>query len=135
VRGLPRRGLEAIIQTVAEARNLPIEDCPAVSGREQDPPQVTLVSNVMTAVLGDLCARRGLAPNLLASGAAVNSPGRARLAGQDVPSESLLTAGWRRGHILPDLLAVLDGRRSLRIADVSADSPFDYNDEPNAAGE
>jgi ribonuclease D len=135
VRGLPRRDLEAIIRTVAEARSLPLEDCPAVSGREQDPPQVTLVSSVMTAVLGDLCVRRGLAPNLVASGADVKLLVRGRLADQELPSESLLTAGWRRGHILPDLLAVLEGRRSLRIADVAADAPFDYTDAPNEAGE
>jgi ribonuclease D len=126
VRGLPRRDLDAILQTVAEARGLPIENCPIVHGREQDPPQVGLVSNVLTAVLGDVCARSRLAPNLVASTNDVKLLVRARLAGQPLPSESVLTAGWRRDHILPDLLAVLDGRRLLRIADVTADSPFDY---------
>src|SRR6185312_9969632 len=67
VRGLPRRDLDAIIQTVAEARGLPLESCPIVFGREQDPPQLALVANVLSAVLGDLCVRRGLAPNLVAS--------------------------------------------------------------------
>src|SRR6185437_12634587 len=66
VRGLPRRDLEAIIQTVAEARGLPLEACPLVLGRDQDPPQLALVANVLTAVLGDICVRRGLAPNLVA---------------------------------------------------------------------
>ena len=130
VRGLPRRDLDAILKTVAEARGLPIESCPAVFGREQDPPQLGLVSNVLTAALGDLCARRGLASNLVASGADVKLLVRARLAGQGLPSESLLTAGWRREHILPDLLALLEGRRLLRIADVAADAPFDYADGP-----
>ncbi len=128
VRGLPRRDLEAIIQTVAAARGLPLESCPAVLGREQDPPQVTLASSVLSAVLGDLCIRRELAPNLVANGADVKLLVRARLAGQELPSESLLTTGWRRDHILPDLLAILDGRRSLRIADLSADAPFGYAD-------
>ena len=130
VRGLPRRDLDAILETVAEARGLPIESCPAVFGREQDPPQLGLVSNVLTAALGDLCARRGLASNLVASGADVKLLVRARLADQGLPSESLLTAGWRREHILPDLLALLEGRRLLRIADVAADAPFDYADGP-----
>jgi ribonuclease D len=128
VRGLPRRDLDAILQTVIDARSLPIENCPIVHGREQDPPQVGLVSNVLTAVLGDVCARSRLAPNLVASTNDVKLLVRARLAGQPLPSESVLTAGWRRDHILPDLLAVLDGRRLLRIADVTADSPFDYAD-------
>jgi ribonuclease D len=129
VRGLPRRDLEAIIQTVAEARALAIEHCPIVQGREQDPPQLTLVANVLTAVLGDVCARRQLAANLVASSNDVKLLVRARLAGQELPDESLLTSGWRSAHVLPDLLAVLDGQRMLRIADVTADAPFDYVDE------
>ncbi len=128
VRGLPRRDLDAILQIVAEARNLPIEDCPIASGREQDPPQVGLVANVLTAVLGDVCARLKLAPSLVASTNEVKLLVRARLAAQPLPSESLLASGWRRGHILPELLAVLEGRRLLRIADVTADAPFDYSD-------
>jgi ribonuclease D len=126
VRGLPRRDLDAILETVAEARRLPLEECPVVFGREQDPPQVGLVSNVLTAVLGDVCARLGLASNLVASSNDVKLLVRAHLAGQPLLSESLLTIGWRRAHILPELLAVLEGRRSLRIADVTADAPFDY---------
>jgi ribonuclease D len=131
VRGLPRRDLDAILQTVAEARLLPIEDCPAIWGREQDPPQVGLVANVLTAVLGDVCARRSLAPNLVATTNDVKLLVRARLAAQPLPPESLLTVGWRRAHILPDLLAVLEGRRLVRIADVSADAPFEYKDIPS----
>ncbi|HEY7326180.1 MAG TPA: ribonuclease D [Gemmataceae bacterium] len=134
VRGLPRRDLDPILQTVAKARSLPIEECPVVSGREQDPPQVGLVGNVLAAVLGDICARRGLASNLVASTNDVKLLVRARLANQPLPSESLLTAGWRRAHILPDLLAVLEGRRLLRIADVTADAPLDYAESSNIPG-
>ncbi len=101
VRGLPRRDLEAIIQTVAEARGLPVEELPAVFGREQDPPQVLLVANVLSAVLGDLCARRSLAPNLVANGNDVKLLVRSRLAGQPLPDESLLTVGWRSDTSCP----------------------------------
>jgi ribonuclease D len=131
IRGLPRRDLDAILQTVAEARSLPLEDCPIVCGREQDPPQLALVASVLSAVLGDVCIRRGLAPNLVASNNDVKLLVRARLAGQAPPSESLLSAGWRRAHILPELLAVLEGRRMLRIADVAAEAPFDYAERLN----
>jgi ribonuclease D len=128
VRGLPRRDLEAIIQTVAEARSLPLEACPVIFGREQDPPQLALITSVLMAVLGDVCARRGLAPNLVASNNDVKLLVRARLAGQPLPSESLLTTGWRSTHILPELLAILDGRRMLRIADIRAETPFSYTE-------
>jgi ribonuclease D len=117
---------------------LPIEQCPIVSGREQDPPQVALVSGVLMAVLGDVSARRGLAANLVASNNDIKLLVRARLAGQPLPAESLLTTGWRREHILPDLLAILEGRRWLRIAEVAAEAPFAYAEldkEPQAADE
>jgi ribonuclease D len=134
VRGLPRRDLEAIIQVVAQARALPAEACPTVFGREQDPPQVALVTNVLSAVLGDLCARWALAPNLVASSNDSKLLVRARLAGQPLPEDSQLTSGWRRDHVLPELLAVLEGRRFVRIADITADAPLDYAECTNVPG-
>ena len=41
-----------------------------------------------------------------------------------VPATNLLMAGWRRDFVLPILLEVLDGKRSVRIADLQAESPF-----------
>jgi len=132
IRGLPRRDLDAILQTVVRARALPLDQCPALAEREQDPPQVGLVSNVLLAVLGDLCARRQLAPNLVATNQDVKLLVRARMqtagAGDWLPHESLLTHGWRSGFVLPELLAVLEGRRSLRIADPAAEAPFELED-------
>ena len=51
--------------------------------------------------------------------------------GDPLPAESLLTRGWRAEHVLPDLLAVLDGQRTIRIADVAADAPFAFEDRGN----
>ena len=57
---------------------------------------------------------------------------RARMQGAPPPAASLLTEGWRARHVLPELLAVLEGRRSLRIANVRAESPFVVEDvRPN----
>jgi ribonuclease D len=128
VRGLPRRDLDAIVRVVGEARALPLEQCPAVSEREQDPPQVAMVASVLMAALADLCSRWQLAPNLVANGTDVKLLVRARMAGAGLPEDSLLTSGWRAAHVLPELLALLDGRRTLRIADIRADAPFAYGD-------
>jgi ribonuclease D len=127
VRGLARRDLESIVRVVAEARALSAEECPVPIDREQDPSQVQLVSSVLMAVLGDLCARRHLAPNLVASTTDVKLLVRARLAGGPLPEDSLLTHGWRAAQVLPDLLAVLEGRRALRVADVRVEAPFTYH--------
>jgi ribonuclease D len=124
VRGLPHRDSAAILAAVERARALPLEDLPAAADREQDPPQVGWVANVLIAVLGDWCTRLELAPNLVASSNDVKQLVRARYQGQPLPAESLLTHGWRACNILPELLAVLEGRRSLRIIDVTRDAPF-----------
>jgi ribonuclease D len=128
IRGLPKRDLSAILQAVELARALPPEQCPRAAEREQDPPQVGLVANVLQAVLGDLCARQELAASLVATTSDVKLLVRARMQGAPPPAESLLTHGWRARHILPDLLAVLEGRRSLRIVNVRAESPFVVED-------
>jgi ribonuclease D len=128
IRGLSRRDLPAILAAVEHARSLPPEQWPRAAEREQDPPQVGLVANVLQAVLGDLCVRRELAPGLVATSSDVKLLVRARMQGAAPPAESLLTQGWRAAHVLPELLAVLEGRRSLRVANVRAESPFVVED-------
>lgn len=128
VRGLPKRDLKTIVEVVDKARQLPIEQCPAASEREQDPPQVAMVASVLAAALSDWCARRSLTSNLVASSQDLKLLVRARLQGAPLPEDSLLCQGWRRTHVLPELLAVLDGKRSMRIVDVAADAPFAFED-------
>jgi ribonuclease D len=129
IRGLPHRDVTAILHAVERARAIPLSECPPVAEREMDPPQVGLVANVLLAVLGDLSARSRLAPNLVASSSDIKLLVRARLQGGGLPEESLLTHGWRREYILPELLAVLEGRRSLRVVDVAAEAPFAFGEE------
>jgi ribonuclease D len=128
IRGLPKRDLSAILQAVELARALPSDQWPRAAEREQDPPQVGLVANVLQAVLGDLCVRQELAASLVATTSDVKLLVRARMQGAPPPAESLLTHGWRARHVLPELLAVLEGRRRLRIANVRAESPFVVED-------
>jgi ribonuclease D len=130
VRGLPRRDLPAILEAVERAHALPIEQCPIAAEREIDPPQVGMVVNVLTAVLGDLCARDRLASNLVATNADVRLLVRARFQGAPPPAESILTHGWRSAHILPRLLEVLEGRQGLRVANVRTAAPFEYCPTP-----
>src|SRR2546423_1028860 len=82
----------------------------------QEPQPVTLAANVLTAVLGDLCAKTRLAQNLVANSNDVKALVRAKFADGPLPEDSQLTVGWRREHLLPELLALLEGRRVLRIA-------------------
>lgn len=134
VRGLSHRDLGSILEAARRARALSLEELPAPADRDQDPPPVTWVSGVLSAVLGDLCARRRLAANLVASGQDIKQLVRAHAQGLPPPDDSLLARGWRATHILPELLAVLEGRRALRVADVSADAPFAFDDDSATTG-
>jgi ribonuclease D len=124
VRGLSRRDLPAILEVVQRAQALPWEECPAAMEREQDPPQVAMITSVLMALLADGCTRRQLALSLAASAQDVRLLVRSRLQGGPLPSESLLTQGWRAVHILPELLAILNGQQCIRIADVASETPF-----------
>lgn len=128
VRGLAHRFVDGILKAVEQARTLPIEECPQLVERDQDPAQVGLATNILNAVLIDFAARHQVAANLIAASQDVRLLVRAHIQGAAQP-EILLTRGWRRQHVLPDLLAVLEGRRSLRIADLSKDAPFSFSDE------
>jgi ribonuclease D len=131
IRGLPRRDLPAIIDVAERVRALPAENCPDVIEREQDPPQVQMVASVMTAVLNDLCNRWRLAANLVATSADIKLLVRADFQGTPPPVESPLAQGWRGEHVLPELLKVLHGQRSLRITDIRSETPFAFSEASN----
>lgn len=124
IRGLPHRHLDAIFRVMVEARKTPPEEYPAPVDRDQDPPQVGWVTNILLAVLGDLCVRQKLASNLVATNADVKALVRSRLRGDPSLPTSLLTQGWRAAHILPELISVLEGQRSVRIGNVKAEAPL-----------
>jgi ribonuclease D len=126
VRGLARRYAPAILKALEKARSLPLEACPPPIGRDQDPPQIALVANILNAVLADFSARIHLAPNLVATINELRMLVRARMLDKPMPEESLLTSGWRAAHVLPDLQSILEGRRGLRIADVKSETPFSF---------
>src|SRR5262249_40270434 len=102
--------------------------CPQPAERDQDPLQVGLVSNVLMAVLVDLCIREKLAANLAASTTDVRLLVKARFQGTPPIGALLLGQGWRGRFLLPRLTEFLDGKRSLRVADLTAEAPFAFGD-------
>ena len=126
IRGLPRRDLGAIVEVVQRARALPAEQCPALAERDLDPPQAGLIHNLLSAVLGDFCSRQRLASNLVASNYDIKLLVRAHLQGNPPPAASILSQGWRAAQVLPHLQAILEGRRSVRVADFQSESPLAY---------
>jgi ribonuclease D len=130
VRGLAKRDLQAIIDTVQRALALPPETWPPLAEREQEPPQFNWLVNLVVAVLGDWSARNHLAANLVAANADVKALVKAFRQRQPPPDDSLLAHGWRAVHVLPELLAVLQGKRALYVHKATADAPFGFLDVP-----
>jgi ribonuclease D len=124
VRGLPRRYVRPILDVVDQARSIPLDQCPVVLEREQDPPQATMLASAVSAVLANFCAQMKLAYNLVGNNQDVKLLVRSHLAGIPLPEESLLAGGWRGRHILPELKAFLDGRLSLRVVQPNSEVPF-----------
>lgn len=127
VRGLRRGEADAIFQVIERARTLPPDQCPQAAEREQDPLQVGLVSNVLQAVLVDLCIREKLAANLAASTTDVRLLVKSRWQKVTPPADLLLAQGWRGQFLLPRLLDFLDGKCNLRVADMTAETPFAFS--------
>jgi ribonuclease D len=132
LRGLPRQDHDAILAAVRRGREVPPDDWPTLQERDNDPPQIGLVNSLLMAVLGDLCARSSLTPGIVATSNDIKLLVRARFQKAALPVESALTHGWRSEAILPALLAVLDGRQGVRIANVRAAAPFALTGESPA---
>lgn len=138
LRGLPRGEPEAILEAVRRARALAPEELPELEPRDHDPAHVVLLAQLLGVVLADLCSRNKLAPNLVASQSDLKAVVRAKAAGRE-PSDVPLTRGWRAAAILPELLAVLDGRDAIRVVEPTSSAPLEYveleEDEDGESGE
>jgi ribonuclease D len=124
VRGLAKKDLTDIVAVSQAARALPTEQLPDPTPRDDDPPQVVLVSALLNAFLGHLCAEMELTQALVASVNDVKAVVRAAARGETPPASSPLASGWRAKTILPELLAAINGRRSIRVETLGREAPF-----------
>lgn len=131
LRGLPSREHSAIMEAVQRGRETLIEDLPAATERDNDPPQVTMVTSFLLALLGDLCTRWKITPGLVATNFDVKTLVRAHFQGSELAEESALVHGWRGRHVLPTIRAVLEGRRSVSVGNLRSAAPFAWTgDDP-----
>jgi ribonuclease D len=126
MRGMAKRFVTPMWEAVERARQLDGNDLPTVVERDRDRPQVALIVNLVAAILNDFCARQRLAFGLTATMNDLRDLVRAKMQKADPSASNVLLTGWRRDAVLPILLEVLEGQRSVRIADLQADSPFAF---------
>jgi ribonuclease D len=124
VRGLPRGQEDSILEAIRRAKALPANQCPEPETRDNDPPNVVLLGNLLSVVLNDYAGRNRLAANLVASNSDLKAVVRSRIAGDDLPDVPVCR-GWRAKHVLPELLALLSGGTAIRVADLRANDPLE----------
>jgi ribonuclease D len=127
VRGLERGDLSRQIPKMAaciqRALKLPEEECPPLSHREPAP-QLSVLGQFLFAALGSLCRQAQLAPSLVGTPNDIRDLINHRTGHGGSESAPRLARGWRAGivgQLFEDLLA---GRKSVRIADATSDSPL-----------
>jgi len=126
LRGVGRVDLDDLLAAVDRARKLPSEEWPEEAERDSDPHTVTLVAGLLSVVLADYCGRHELTTPLVATTADIRRLVRAAANGEPPPDDSALTSGWRKEHVLPVLMEVLEGRRALRVKSLDGEAPLEY---------
>lgn len=126
LRGLGKADVHGIVEAVLAAHRLPAADWPEEIERDNDPHAVALVSSLLNVVLADWCARQELTMPLVATSADVRRLVRFTAKEECPAKECGLASGWRKEHVLPVLLEVLEGKRALRVKSLIGDAPLEY---------
>ncbi|MBA4186445.1 MAG: ribonuclease D [Planctomycetaceae bacterium] len=124
-RGMPQKEIERILEAVRRAKDLTLENCPEAEARDNDPPHVVLMANLLGVVLTDWCTRNKLAANLVASGSDLKAVVRSHVFRDPTPDVPL-TRGWRAVNILTELQAILRGETAIRIENARAAAPLGF---------
>lgn len=133
LRGVTTRERGAILEAVLRGRETPQDEWPKTTEREIEIPSVSLVTSLLGAVLGDLCARAALSAALVGTTSDLRALVRSRYDNKPVSADDCgLSEGWRAREILPILTAVLEGRGEVRIGNLHNDAPLDWNGEAGA---
>jgi ribonuclease D len=126
LRGMDRGGMRdlgpRIVEAVARGLALPEADLPT-SLRREDPPQLTVLGQILAVVSNGLAAGNRVDPQLLATTSDLQDVVRWEL-GRRKGEEPAVLQGWR-GEILREALtSILEGRRGLRVGDLCSANPL-----------
>ncbi|MFG0333463.1 MAG: ribonuclease D [Maioricimonas sp. JB049] len=131
-RGMHRREYQRmagdILAAVERAMALPDEELPEKPRPPQNPPQEDVLSKVLGLALANRCNELGLSTNIVGTMNDLQELVRWHMVNGDPDREPLprLMQGWRGqvcGNLLTDLLK---GHYSIRIADVTSETPLAF---------
>ena len=128
LRGLGKIDFSGILRAVERARSMPSNQWPEESERDNDPPQVGMIAQLLGTILSDLCIKRHLSSAFVTTASDLRTLVRCRLNQEPLGSDFPLNRGWRSETILPTLQGFLEGKRSIRIGNVHSEAPFEFEE-------
>jgi ribonuclease D len=121
-RKLLREGERDILAAVHGALQLPDDQLPGHIRRD-DPPQVAVLTKLLSVAANGLAAEFHVDPALLATTADLQDLVRWKL-DPEGNGGALLLQGWRGELLREPLLGILEGKRCVRVGDLAEDNPL-----------
>jgi ribonuclease D len=125
---------QAILAVLDQARAVPDDQLPEPPYRPDESPGASTVASLLSAALGQLCARSRVAGSLVANVSDLKHLIRWYLDGRPDRDRPALLEGWRDKLCGELLLEVLEGRRTFRVVDPASDFPVAVELEPGQGG-
>jgi ribonuclease D len=128
LRGLDRKVLREaenhILEAVNAALQLPDSQLPGHIRRD-DPPQVSVLTKLLSVAANGLAAEHQVDTALLATTADLQDLVRWKL-DADGAGDAALLEGWRGEILREPLLGILEGKRCVRVGDLAEDNPLSF---------
>jgi len=126
IRGLDSRLLrkteQGVIDAVALARSLPESDLPS-NERRDDPPQVAVLTKLLSVAVSNLAAETDVDTALLATTSDLQEIVRWFLDREAAPRPEVLD-GWRGEILQESLIGFLEGKKVVRVGNVRRSNPL-----------
>jgi ribonuclease D len=122
-RGSIRAAGSAIVKAVQRALDLPDSELPRILRRD-DPPQVTILGQLLSVAANGLAEEHEVDSQLLATTADLQEVVRWRLGVGGVEGAPFLFQGWRGELLREPLSEILDGKRCARVGNLKKPSPL-----------
>jgi ribonuclease D len=130
IRGLDKRlirnGEDDVMAAVQRGQTIPESELPSYERRD-DPPQVNVITKLLSVAANGLAAEFDVDPALLATTADLQDLVRWFLLKMEGEPPAILE-GWRGEILREPLLGFLEGRRCVRVANVKRANPLVFED-------
>jgi ribonuclease D len=133
-RGMPRDRVAALLDCVRAAKATPDADLPSPGERADESRGLTMVANLLSAVLNRCCAEHKIAAGLVGTVADLKDLARWERAGRPPDARPALAQGWRFEVAGRQLLDVVSGRSTLRVADIDSEMPLEIEPARDDSG-